>query len=48
MRRLNERDGLLEPALERTRIRGAIPITVDLAGAGPGSSSATGRESTPA
>jgi dCTP deaminase len=37
MRRLNERDGLLEPALERARIRGGIPITVDLAGASPGS-----------
>ena len=35
MRRLNERDGLLEPALERAHIRGGIPITVDLAGAGP-------------
>jgi dCTP deaminase len=37
MRRLNERDGLLEPALERARIRGGIPITVNLAGAGPDS-----------
>jgi dCTP deaminase len=36
MRRLNERDGLLEPALERADIRRGIPITVDLAGAGPG------------
>jgi dCTP deaminase len=37
MRRLNERDGLLEPALERDDIKRGIPITVDLAGAGPGS-----------
>jgi dCTP deaminase len=37
MRRLNERDGLLEPALAQARIKGGIPITVDLAGAGPGS-----------
>jgi dCTP deaminase len=37
MRRLNERDGLLEPALERADIKHGIPITVDLAGAGPGS-----------
>jgi dCTP deaminase len=37
MRRLNERDGLLEPALERTDIKHGIPITVDLAAAGPGS-----------
>jgi dCTP deaminase len=37
MRRLNERDGLLDPALERDDIKRGIPITVDLAGAGPGS-----------
>ena len=37
MRRLNERDGLLDPALERDDIRHGVPITVDLAGAGPGS-----------
>jgi dCTP deaminase len=37
MRRLNDRDGLVEPALEREEIRQGVPITVDLAGAGPGS-----------
>jgi dCTP deaminase len=37
MRRLNDRDGLVEPALEREDIRQGVPITVDLAGAGPGS-----------
>ena len=37
MRRLNERDGLLDPALEGDDIKRGIPITVDLAGAGPGS-----------
>src|ERR687897_2715440 len=37
MRRLNERDGLLDPALERDDIRHGVPITVDLAGTGPGS-----------
>src|ERR671918_514498 len=37
MRRLNERDALLDPALERADIKHGVPITVDLAGAGPGS-----------
>jgi dCTP deaminase len=37
MRRLNERDGLVQPALEPDRIRQGVPITVDLAGHGPGS-----------
>ena len=37
MRRLNERDGLVQPALERDDIRQGVPITVDLAGAGLGS-----------
>jgi dCTP deaminase len=37
MRRLNERDGLVQPALERDDIKQGVPITVDLAGAGPGS-----------
>jgi dCTP deaminase len=37
MRRLNERDGLVQPALERDDIRQGVPITVDLAGAGMGS-----------
>ena len=37
MRRLNERDGLLDPALQRGAIKAGVPITVDLAGAGPGS-----------
>jgi dCTP deaminase len=36
MRRLNERDGLVQPALEPDRIRQGVPITVDLAGNGPG------------
>jgi dCTP deaminase len=37
MRRLNARDGLLDPALERDAIKHGVPITVDLANAGPGS-----------
>jgi dCTP deaminase len=37
MRRLNERDGLVLPALESDDIKQGVPITVDLAGAGPGS-----------
>jgi dCTP deaminase len=37
MRRLNERDGLVQPALESDDIKQGVPITVDLAGAGPGS-----------
>ncbi|HYZ25514.1 MAG TPA: 2'-deoxycytidine 5'-triphosphate deaminase [Geminicoccaceae bacterium] len=36
MRRLNERDGLVQPALEREDIKQGVPITVDLAGTGPG------------
>src|SRR5919106_2525632 len=36
MRRLNERDGLVQPALEREDIKQGVPITVDLAGPGPG------------
>jgi dCTP deaminase len=36
MRRLNERDGLVQPALEREDIKQGVPITVDLADAGPG------------
>ena len=37
MRRLNERDVLVQPALERDDIKQGVPITVDLAGTGPGS-----------
>jgi dCTP deaminase len=37
MRRLNERDGLVQPALERDDIKQGVPITVDLAGTEPGS-----------
>jgi dCTP deaminase len=37
MRRLNERDGLVQPALESDHIKQGVPITVDLAGEGPGS-----------
>jgi dCTP deaminase len=37
MRRLNERDPLLGPELERDEIRKGVPVTVDLAGGGPGS-----------
>jgi dCTP deaminase len=37
MRRLNERDGLVQPALEPDDIKQGVPITVDLAGDGPGS-----------
>ena len=36
MRRLNERDGLVQPALESDDIKQGVPITVDLAGTGPG------------
>jgi dCTP deaminase len=36
MRRLNERDPLLGAELERDEIRKGVPVTVDLAGAGPG------------
>jgi dCTP deaminase len=36
MRRLNERDGLVLPALESDHIRQGVPITVDLAGEAPG------------
>ena len=37
MRRLNQRDPLVGPALERDDIRKGVPVTVDLAGAGAGS-----------
>ena len=37
MRRLNERDPLVGPELERDEIRKGVPITVDLAGTGAGS-----------
>jgi dCTP deaminase len=37
MRRLNERDRLLDPGLEGDHIKQGVPITVDLAGSGAGS-----------
>jgi dCTP deaminase len=37
MRRLHERDPLVGPVLESDEIRKGVPITVDLAGGGPGS-----------
>lgn len=37
MRRLNARERLLDPGLESDEIRKGVPITVDLAGRGPGS-----------
>jgi dCTP deaminase len=37
MRRLNERDGLVLPALESDHIKQGVPVTVDLVGDGPGS-----------
>ncbi len=36
MRRLNERDMLVDPGLEREEIKKGVPITVDLAGAAEG------------
>jgi len=36
MRRLNRRDGLVEPGLEGEEIKKGVPITVDLAGAAEG------------
>ena len=47
MRRLNERDRLVDPELEGEEIKRGVPITVDLAGSGAGRGDRLPRAGTP-